>query len=178
MQFSSVQSLHCVELFGTPWTTAHQASLSITNCWSLPKPMAIESVMSSNHLVLCHPLLFLLSVFPTIRVFSSGQSIGSVIGLKQSEVAQSCPTLCNPMESSLSVSCIHRIFQARMLEWVAISFSRASSWPRDQTCTSFKVDRFFTTDPSGKLHSPLATGKTCFSLAAVSYSPQGHPCPY
>ena len=67
---SSVQSLSCVRLFATPWTTTHQASLSITNCWSLPKPMSIELVMPSNHLILCHPLLFLPSIFPSIRVFS------------------------------------------------------------------------------------------------------------
>ena len=71
-QFISVQSLSRVRLFVTPWTTACQASLSITNCcWSLPKPMSIESVMSSNHLILCHPLLLLPSIFPSIRVFSN-----------------------------------------------------------------------------------------------------------
>ena len=53
----------------TPWTTAHQASLSITNSWSLLKLMSIESVMPSNHLILCYPLLFLPSIFPSIRVF-------------------------------------------------------------------------------------------------------------
>ena len=69
--FSSVQSHRCVRLFETPWTTARQASLSITNSRSLPKLMSIESVMPSNHLILCHPLLFLPSIFPSIRVFSS-----------------------------------------------------------------------------------------------------------
>ena len=69
VQFSSVQSLSYVRLFATPWTTAHQASLSITNSQSLPKPMFIESVMPSNHLILCHPLLLLLSIFPSIKVF-------------------------------------------------------------------------------------------------------------
>ena len=68
--FSSVQSLSRVWLFVTPWTTAHQASLSITNCWSLPKPMSIESVMPSNHLLLCRPLL-LPSIFPSLRVFAN-----------------------------------------------------------------------------------------------------------
>ena len=67
----SVQSLSCVQLFATPWTAAHQASLSITNSQSSPKPMSIESVMPSNHLILCHPLLFLPSIFPIIRVFSN-----------------------------------------------------------------------------------------------------------
>ena len=69
-QFSSVQSLSRARLFATPWTAAHQASLSITNCWSLLRLMSIESVMPSNHLILCHPLLLLPSVFPSIRVFS------------------------------------------------------------------------------------------------------------
>ena len=67
-QFSSVQSLSRVRLFVTPWTTACQASLSITNSQSLPKLMCIESVMPSNHLILCCPLLLLPSIFPNIRV--------------------------------------------------------------------------------------------------------------
>ena len=70
-QFSSVQSLSRVRLFATPWTAAHQASLSITNSGSLFKLMSIESVMSSNHLILRHPLLLLPSIFPSIRVFSN-----------------------------------------------------------------------------------------------------------
>src|SRR5574337_513211 len=70
-QFSSVQSLSHVRLFATPWTTAHQASLSIINSRSLLKLMSIESVMPSNHLTLCHPLLLLPSIFPSIRVFSN-----------------------------------------------------------------------------------------------------------
>ena len=71
VQFSSVQSLRCVQLFATAWTEAHQASLSITNSWSLLKLMSIESVIPSNRLILCHPLLPLPSIFPSIRVFSS-----------------------------------------------------------------------------------------------------------
>ena len=71
VQFSSVQSLSHVWLFATPWTAACQTSLSINNCWNLPKPMSIESVMPSNCLILCHPLLFLPSIFPSIRVFST-----------------------------------------------------------------------------------------------------------
>ena len=70
-KFNSGQSLSRVWLFATPWTAARQASLSITNCQSLPKPMSIESVMPSNHLILCHPLFLLPSIFPSIRVFSS-----------------------------------------------------------------------------------------------------------
>ena len=68
-QFSSVQLFSRVWLFVTPCTTAHQASLSITISRSLPKPMSIELVMPSNHLIICHPLLLLSSVFPSIRVF-------------------------------------------------------------------------------------------------------------
>ena len=68
---SSVQSLSRVWLFANPWTAARQASLSITNYWSLLKLMSIKSVMSSNHLILCRPLLLPPSVFPSIRVFSN-----------------------------------------------------------------------------------------------------------
>ena len=68
---SSVQSFSRVPLFATAWTAAHQASLSITNSQSLLRLMSIQSVMPSNHLILCHPLLLLPSVFPSIRVFSS-----------------------------------------------------------------------------------------------------------
>ena len=71
LQFSSVQSLSRVRLFGTPWIAACQASLSITNSWSSPKLMSIESVMPSSHLILCHPLLLLPPVPPSTRVFSS-----------------------------------------------------------------------------------------------------------
>ena len=74
-QFSKVQSLSRVQLFATPWTAACQASLSITNSQRSPKPMLIESVMPSNHLILCHPLLLLPSIFPSIRVFSSESAL-------------------------------------------------------------------------------------------------------
>ena len=73
-QFSLVQSRSHVRLFVTPWTAAHQASLSIINSQSPPKPMSIESVMPSNHLILCHPLL-LPSIFPSIRVFSNESTL-------------------------------------------------------------------------------------------------------
>ena len=69
--FSSVQLLHRVRTFVTPWTVARQAFLSITNSWSLLQLMSIESVMPSNHLILCRPLLLLPSIFPSIRGFSN-----------------------------------------------------------------------------------------------------------
>ena len=72
---SSVHSLSRVRLFVTPWTAARQASLSITNSQSLPKLMSIESVMQSNHLILCRPLLFLPSICPSIRVFSNESAL-------------------------------------------------------------------------------------------------------
>ena len=73
--FSSVQSLSHVWLFVTAWTTARQASLSITNSWSPPKPMSVESMMPSNYLILCCPLLLLPSIFPSIRVFPNESAL-------------------------------------------------------------------------------------------------------
>ena len=75
VQFSSVQSLSHVWLFVAPWITAHQASLSITNSRTLPKPMSTESVIAFNHLILCHPLLLLPSIFPSIRVCSNESAL-------------------------------------------------------------------------------------------------------
>ena len=74
-QFSSVQSLSRVRLFVTPWTAVHQAFLSFTVSWSLLKLKSIESVMPSNRLILCYFLLFLLSIFPSIRVFSNESAL-------------------------------------------------------------------------------------------------------
>ena len=76
MWFSSVQSLSHAQLFATPWITAHQASLSITNSWSSLRLMSIESVMLSSHLILCHPLLLLPPIPPSIRVFSNESTLG------------------------------------------------------------------------------------------------------
>ena len=73
--FSSVQLLSCVQLFATPWTAAHQASLSITNSQSLSKSMSIESVMPFSHLILCRPLLLLTSIPPSIRVFANESAL-------------------------------------------------------------------------------------------------------
>ena len=74
-QFSSVQLLSCVQLFATPWITAHQASLSITNSQSSLRFTSIESVMPSSHLILCHPLLLLPPIPPSIRVFSNESAL-------------------------------------------------------------------------------------------------------
>ena len=72
---SSVQSLSCVRLFASSWTAAHQASLSITNSWRLLRLISIESVILSNYLMLCCPLLLPLSIFPSIRVFSNESAV-------------------------------------------------------------------------------------------------------
>ena len=74
-EFSSVQSLSHVQLFVIPWTAAYQAFLSITNSWSSLEFISIESVMPSSHLILCHPLLLLPSIFPSIRVFSNESAL-------------------------------------------------------------------------------------------------------
>ena len=74
-EFSSVQSLSRTRLFAAPWTAAHQASLSITNSQTLLKHMSIESMMPSNHLILCCPLLLQLCLFPSIRVFSNESAL-------------------------------------------------------------------------------------------------------
>ena len=76
--FSSVQSLSHVRLFATPWTTARQPSVSITNPWSPLKPMSIELVMPSNHLILCRSFLLLPSIFPSIRVLSNDSALHQV----------------------------------------------------------------------------------------------------
>ena len=101
LQFSSVQFLSHVLLFATPWTAACQASLSITNSRSFPKLMSIESVVTSNHVILCRPLLLLPSIFPIMRVIHVSSSV------QLRSVAQLCPTLCNPMDRSMPGLPVH-----------------------------------------------------------------------
>ena len=93
LTFRSVQSLSRVQIFATPRTAARQASLTITNSWSLLKPMSIESVMPSNHLILCRPLLLLPSIFPSIRVFSNE----SVLHIGCQSIGVSASTSVLPM---------------------------------------------------------------------------------
>ena len=89
----SVQSLSGVELFATPWTAACQASLSITNSQSLLKLMSIKSVVSSNHLILCLPLLLLPSIFPSIRVFSKKGTKDNLLNLLVLDPSRALPNL-------------------------------------------------------------------------------------
>ena len=103
-QFSSVRSLSHVRLFATPWTSACQASLSITNSWNLLKFMSVASVMPSNHLTLCRPLLLLPLIFPSIRVFptESVLRISWPKEKKKMETPFQTPTV--PIKTGLSCS--------------------------------------------------------------------------
>ena len=100
VQFSSIQSLSRVRLFVTPWIAACQASLSITNSQNSPKLMSIESVMHSNHLIPCHPLLLLPSIFPNIRAFSNEWAL-CIRWLKYSSFSFSI-SLCNEYSGLIS----------------------------------------------------------------------------
>ena len=106
VQFSSVQLLSHVWLFATPWTAARQSSLSITNYWSLLKLMPIESVMPSNHLILCCPLLLPPSIFPSIRFFSN-----------ESALPNRWPKYCN-FSFSISPSNEHPGLISLMTDWL------------------------------------------------------------
>ena len=122
--FSLIQSLSHIRLFATPWTAARQASLSITNSRSSPRLTSIESF--SDHLKhsACnsiHSKYLAKRQKPTER--RKFLKVYRKVKLKESEIAQSSPTLCSPMDCSPPGSSIHGIFQARMLEWGAIAFS-------------------------------------------------------
>ena len=114
---SSVQSLSCVQLFVTPWTEAHQASLPITNSRSLLKFMSIESVMPSNHLNLCHPLLLLPSIFTSIRIFSSESTL-----CIKSMMPSNHLNLCHPFLRLPSIFPSIRIFAKESVLYIR--------WPR------------------------------------------------
>ena len=120
-QFSSVQSLSRAQLFVTPWTAARQASLSITNSRSLLKLMSIESVMSSNHLILCHPLLLLPSIFPSIR-YSQLASL-SLGKWKMTQV---------PVGASLEESTMPSTFQTSSSDY-CLKSSIKQGWPSPST---------------------------------------------
>ena len=109
IHISSIQSLSRVWLFVTPWAAAHQASLSVTNSRSLLKLMSTESVMPTDHLILCHPLLILPSIFPSIKVFSSesaltsgGQSIGALASVLPMNIQSWFPLRLTVLISLLS----------------------------------------------------------------------------
>ena len=150
----SVQSLSRVRLFATPWIPARQASLSITNSGvhsdSRPSTQWCHPAISSSVVPFssCPQSLPASGSFPMSQLFTSaGQSIGvsalaSFLPKKSqgwsgwSPSEWSCSILCDPMDCSPPGSSVHGVSQARRLEWVSISFSRASSWPRDWTWVS------------------------------------------
>ena len=115
----------------TPWIAARQASLSITNSRNSLRFTSIESVTPSSHLILCHPLLLLLPIPPSIRVFSNESTLRMrwPIGFHKIKrcyhilMLFSIWLFCDPMDCSLPDSSVRGIFQARVLEWVAIAFS-------------------------------------------------------
>ena len=111
-QISSVQSLSHVQLFGTPWMAARQASLSIAYSQSLLRLMSIELVMPSNHLILCHPLLLLPSIFPSIRVFQMSQffASGGQINPKKKKKNQTKKTKPQLIIPSKNTFCIFAFF--------------------------------------------------------------------
>ena len=157
-----IQSLSHVQLFVIPWTLALQASLSITNSWSLLKLMSIDSVMSSNHLILCHPLLLPPSIFSSrMRELDceggwapKNWCLWTVVLEKTLERPLHCKEIhpvhpkgdspgCSLEELMLKLK-LNGILQARILKWIAIPFSKGASRPRDWTQVSGIAHRFFT----------------------------------
>ena len=142
----SIQSLSHVQLFATPWTAAGQASLSITNSWSLLRLMCIESVMPSSHLILCHPLLLLPSSFPGIRVFSSE----SVLRIRW------------PKYWSFSISPSNeysRLISLVLTGWISLQSKRLKSLLQHHSSEAsiLRHSAFFTVQLS---HPYMTTGKT------------------
>ena len=146
IQRRSVQLLSCVQLFETPWITARQASLSITNCWNLPKPMSIESVMLSNHLILCLSLLLRPSIFPSIRVFSNE----SVVHIRWPKYWS--------FSFSISPSSEHPWLISFRIDWFDLLAAQGELHPQESSVTpqfksinSLALSFFFFTECSSRL---------------------------
>ena len=148
---SHVVSVSHVQLFVTPWTAAHQASLSFTISWSVLKLMSIESLMLSNHLILCHPLLLLPSIFPSIRVFSNESALHIRWTKYWSFSLSNCP--CNEYSGLLS-------FRSDWLDLLAVNgLSRIFSKITAQKYLFFSVQPSFWSN--SHIHT-LTTGKNSF----------------
>ena len=148
-QFSSVRLLSHVQLFVTPWTVACQASPSITNSWSLLNLTSIESVMPSNHLILCHPLLLLPSIFPSIRIFSTD----SALGIRWPEYWSFSFSICPSNEHPGVIS-----FRMDWLDLLAVQGTLKSLLQHHSSKESmFQYSAFFTVQLS---HPYMTTGKT------------------
>ena len=148
LSFSSVQSLSHVWLFATPWIAARQASLSITNSWSLPKLMSIVSVMPSSHLILCRPLLLLPPILPSIRVFSN-----------ESTLCIRWPKYW-PFSFSISPSNEHPgliSFRMDLLDLLAVQGILKSLQHHSSKASIYRRSAFFTVQLS---HPYMTTGKT------------------
>ena len=139
---SSVQLLSCVLLFATQWTAARQASLSITISWRLLKLTSIESVMPSNHLILCHPLLPP-SIFPSIRIFSNEL----VLGIRVQSIGVSAPASAIPMITQ-------DWFPLGWTGWIALQSKGLS---RVFSNTTVQKHQFFGTQPSSQSNSHIHT---------------------
>ena len=143
LQFSSVQLLSHVQLFVTPWITARQASLSITNSRSPPTPMSIVSVMPSNHLILCHPFLLLPSIFPRIRVFSNK----SALCIRWPNIGVSASTSVLPMNTQ----------DWSPLEWTGWSSLQSKGPSRVISNTTVQKHQFFGAQLSSQSNSHINT---------------------
>ena len=141
--FSSVQSLHHVWLFATPWTAARQASMSITNSRSSLRLRSIESVMPSSHLILCRPLLLLPTIPPSIRVFPMSQLFpwgGQSTGV--SALASFLPKKCQGWSPS------------EWIDWISLQSKGLS---RVFSNTTLQKHQFFSTQPSSQFNSHIHT---------------------
>ena len=135
-EFRSVQSPSCARLFVTPGTAAHQASLSITNSWSLLKLMSIKSVMPSNHAILCHPLLLLPSIFPSIRGFSSE----SVLHIRWPKYWSFSFSISPSNEYSVLISKgLSRVFSNTTVQKHQFSAAQLSLWSNSHIQTTGKT---------------------------------------
>ena len=149
VQFSSVHLLSCVQLFATPWTAAQQASLSISNPWNLPKLMSIESVMPSNHLIICYPLLLLPSIFSSIRDFSNE----SVLRIRWPKYWSFSFNISPSNEHSGLIS-----FRMDWLDLLAVQGTLQSLLQHHSSKASIlRCSAFFLVQP---LHQYMTTGKT------------------
>ena len=141
--WSSVQSLSHVQLFVTPWIAARQASLSITNSRSPPKPMCIESVMPSNHLILCRPLLLLPPIPPSIRVFSNESTL--------------CIRWPKYWSFSLSISLPMNTQDWSPLGWTGWISLQSKGLSRVFSNTAVQRHQFFGAQPSSQSNSHIHT---------------------
>ena len=141
--FSSVQLLSRVRLFVTPWIAARQASLSITSSWSPPKLMSIESVMPSSHLILCHPLLLLPSIFHSIRVFSKE----SVICIWRPKIGSSASASVLPINTQ----------DWSLLGWTGWISLQSKGLSRVFSNTTVQKHQFFGTQLSSQSNSHIHT---------------------